>query len=147
MFNQLPKFHIHFKTLSNRAKLLVPYFPSIFRFITENVLDRGKLLKPSISVIVSVLLLSLTISQSLQLRNNLRQEKKLTRERINIEKEIKYWKKITEKYTDYSDVYLKIASLEYRLGNSNTARSLIEKTFAINPDTQQGRILGDKITR
>jgi tetratricopeptide (TPR) repeat protein len=89
----------------------------------------------------------MTISQGLQLQNNLRQEKKLTQERKNIEKEIKYWGKTVEKYTNYSDIYLKIASLEYSLGDSQTARSFIEKAFAVNPDTQQGRVLGERISR
>jgi len=150
MPNHLPKAHSYVKILASEAKQKASHFPNISRFITEKSFFHGKylkLLKLSISSTVSVLLLSLIISQSLQLQNNLRKEKKVAQERISIEKEIIYWKKITEKYTNYSDIYLKIASLEYRLGNSQTANSFIEKTFAINPDTQQGRVLGEKISR
>ncbi len=146
----LPKIQSCVKALACEAKLKVSQFPNIFRFITEKAFAHGKylkLLKLSVSGIVSVLLLAIKISQCLQLQNNLRKEKKLAQERINLEKEITYWKKIAEKYTNYSDIYLKIASLEYRLGNSNTAQSFIEKTFAINPDTEQGRVLGQKISR
>lgn len=150
MPNYLSKIQSRVKTLASEAKLKTSHFPNIFRFITEKALThRGytKLLKVSISGLISVLLLGITISQSLQLQNNLRQEKKLAQQRRNIEKEITYWEKTVEKYTNYSDIYLKIASLEYRLGNSGTARVFINKALAINPQTQQGRVLGEKISR
>lgn len=146
----LPKIYSRFKTLASQAKLKVSQFPRIYRFIPEKASQYKKylkLLKLTISGAVSVFLLILTINQGLQLRNNLNQEKELAQERINIKKEIIYWKNITQKYTNYTDAYLKIASLEYRLGNLQTAKTLIEKTFAINPDTEQGRVLGEKISR
>jgi tetratricopeptide (TPR) repeat protein len=150
MPNHLPKAKAHVKALASAAKLKASQFPNIFRFITEKASIHGKylrLLRLSVSGIISVLLLGITISQSLQLQNNLRQEKKLAQERKNIEKEIKYWGKTAEKYTNYTDIYLKIASLEYRLGNSQTAQTFIDKALAINPDTEQGRVLGEKISR
>lgn len=150
MPNHLPKAQFYVKALLAEAKLKASQFPNIFRFITEKASSDGKylrLLKLSVSGIISILLLNITINQGLQLQNNLRQEKKLARERINTEKELIYWGKTVEKYTNYSDIYLKIASLEYRLGNSQTAQNFIEKALAVNPDTEQGRVLGQKISR
>lgn len=146
----LPKIHSCVKELASKAKLKASQFPNIFRFITEKVSVRGKyvkIVKLSLSGIISVLFLILTITQSLQLQNNLGQEKKLAQERINIKNEIAYWEKTVEKYKNYSDIYLKIASLEYRLGNSRIAKSFVEKALAINPDTEQGRVLGERISR
>lgn len=150
----MPKFLLkiqsHLKVLASAAKTKTAQFPNIFRFITEKTSTRGKyikIVKFSLSGIISVFLLILTISQGLQLQNNLRQEKKLAQERNNIEKEIIYWEKTVEKYKNYSDIYLKIASLEYRLGNSQIAQSFLEKALAINPDTEQGRVLGERISR
>ncbi len=150
MPNHLPKAKSYVLAFASKTKLKASQFPNIFRFITEKTFTRGKylkLLKISVSGIISVLLLNLTISQSLQLQYNLRQEKKLTQERKNIEKEIIYWGKTVEKYKNYSDIYLKLASLEYRLGNSQIAESFVEKALAVNPDTEQGRVLGEKISR
>lgn len=146
----LPKIQSQFKSLLSTTKLKASQFPNILRFITEKCFSHRKyvkLAKFSLSGMVSVLLLSLTLNQSLQLQNNLRQEKKLAQERKNIEKEITYWEKTVEKYQNYSDIYLKIASLEYRLGKSQTAQTFIEKALAVNPDTKQGRVLGEKISR
>jgi len=146
----LSEIHSCVKELASKAKIKASQFPNIFRFITEKAFTHRKylkLLKVGISGIISVLLLVLTISQGLQLQNNLRQEKKLAQERKNIEKEIIYWEKTVEKYKNYSDIYLKIASLEYRLGKSQTAQAFIEKALAVNPDTEQGRVLGEKISR
>lgn len=146
----LPKIHSRVKEFFSKTKLKASQFPNIFRFITEKAFAYRKyliLLKVGISGIISVFLLILTISQGLQLQGNLRQEKKLAQERKNIEKEIIYWEKTVEKYKNYSDIYLKLASLEYRLGNSNLAQTFVEKALAVNPDTEQGRVLGEKISR
>lgn len=150
MPNHLPKIQANFKAFASEAKLKASQFPNIFRFITEKVFSSGKhhlFFKLGLSCLVSVMLLSIAIDQGLQLQNNLRLEVKLLRERKEIEKEIMYWEKITEKYQNYSDIYLKIASLEYRLGNSQSAQSFVGKAFMVNPDTQQGRVLGEKISR
>ncbi len=150
MPNHLLKVQSHLKALAIEAKLKASQFPNIFRFITEKVSAYDKYIKIaklSLSGIISILFLILTISQGLQLQNNLRQEKKLAQERKNIENEIIYWEKTVERYKNYSDIYLKIASLEYRLGKSQTAQAFIEKALAVNPDTEQGIVLGERISR
>lgn len=150
MSNHLPKTKSRVKALTRELKLKASQFPNIFRFITEKIFAHRKylkLLKLSVSGIISILLLCLTMSQGLQLRSNLQQEKKLTQQRKNIEKEVVYWEKTVEKYTNYSEIYLKIASLEYRLGDSRTAQIFIDKALAINPQIQQGIVLGERISR
>lgn len=150
MPDQLPETQICVNSSSSGEKPKSHQFPNIFRFITERIFAQGnslKFLKLSISLLSSVLLLNMAISQGLQLRDNIQLEKRLLQERNNIEKEIIYWEKTAKKYTNYPDIYLKIASLEYRLGNSQSARDFVRKALAINPDTNQGRVLGERISR
>lgn len=128
----------------------IPQFPNIFRFITEhkNLIFRYFFLtRIALICLISMLLLTATINQSLELQNNIEREKKLILDRKNIEKEINFWEKIAEKYQDYPDIYLKIASLEYKLGDKQAAQIFIDKALSINPDAKQARVLGEKISR
>lgn len=150
MPKSLPKTYSQFKSLLSAAIQKASQFPSIFRFIPEKPLSSQKnirLAKISIISTVSAILLGTTITQSLVLIKNRDHLKKIIAERETIEKEVNYWKKTTEKYQNYPDIYLKIASLEYRLGNTQIAKNLIEKALTINPELQQGRVLGEKISR
>ncbi len=114
-------------------------FPSIFRFIPE--------VKIIIICLLSISLLSITISQGLILLKNREYLKKITLERNNIEKEVIYWKKLAGNYNNYPDIYLKIASLEYALGNSHSANAFLDKALSLNPNAEQGRVLGEHIRR
>ncbi len=54
---------------------------------------------------------------------------------------------MSEDHRAYTDIYLKIASLEYRLGNTRNSGVFMEKAFSVDPDTEQGRVLGEYISR
>lgn len=96
---------------------------------------------------ISISLLSATISQGFILLKSREHLKKITLERNYIEKEVVYWKKLAGIYNNYPDIYLKIASLEYTLGNSHSANNFLDKALSLNPDTAAGRVLGERIKR
>lgn len=123
-------------------------FPRIFRFITEKVSNLPPTAtKITLSCLLSFLLIIAITSQIFTLRNNLKNLSQINQERQNIQKEISYWKQVSEEHKSYADIYLKIASLEYRLGNTQSSSEFMEKAFSINPDTEQGRVLGEYIIR
>lgn len=123
-------------------------FPRIFRFITEKVSNLPPTAtKITLSCLLSFLLIIAITSQIFTLRNNLKNLSQINQERQNIQKEISYWKQVSEEHKSYADIYLKIASLEYRLGNTQSSSEFMKKAFSINPDTEQGRVLGEYIIR
>ena len=128
--------------------LQIKQLPSIFRFITERATASPRAAaKITLASVFSLLLLGAIISQSLILKNNLKDLAQITQVRKSLQKEIAHWKKVSEEHKTYADIYLKIASLEYRLGNTQESKIFMEKAFSIDPYTQQGRVLGDYISR
>ena len=121
--------------------------PSIFRFITERVTASPLAATKVALCLLSLLLLGAIINQSLILKKNLNDLDKITQVRKSIQKEIAYWAKASEKHKANSDIYLKIASLEYRLGNMKESEIFMKKAFITDPDTEQGRVLGAYISR
>lgn len=149
MFKNLPKEFLS-QTIPLALRSRIKLFPNISRFIPESVLISGKAfpaIKITLICIISSYLIFAAYNQSQILQNNREYLKTISLERAGLEKEIVYWKKIASKYSSYSDVYLKIASLEYRLGNTQTAKEYINKALSLNPDLQQGRVLGEQISR
>jgi hypothetical protein len=146
----LPKVLQQSRTIAPRAKALNPQFPSIFRSIPEAFVAFSKFL-PHIKILIvcmiSIYLGSMTLSQAKLLRENREYLQKNAGLRSNIQKEILYWQKIAMEFKNYPDVYLKIASLEYRLGNTRAAQDYIEKALTINPHLETGQVLGQKISR
>jgi tetratricopeptide (TPR) repeat protein len=136
------------RTLISQIKQSLSQFPSISRFITEKIsIPQLVAAKVALACLLSLLLLCAIVNQSLTLKNNLKDLSQITQERQNIQKEIAYLEKESEKHKAYADIYLKIASLEYRLGNTKNSSIFLEKAFAIDPYTEQGRVLGEYITR
>lgn len=147
MNDKLSKFNQYFpisSVLNSRRK----YFPSIYRIIPESIAINPRYvqwIKIGTVFSVSALFLSMAITQYFSYQKNRDQLMLISSDRQKIEKEITDWKTISEKYPNYSDVYLKLAALEYRLGNSQNARTYVDKALSLNPQSQQGRVLGSRI--
>ncbi len=109
-------------------------FPKINRFITES----WKLILVSF---ISGLMLIGIILQSLSLYWAMQEQKKLEGERNKTEKELVFWKSSLTEYKNYRDIYLKIASLEYQLGEKDTAKEDLNKALEIDPNSEKGRQL------
>ena len=136
------------RALISRINQSLSQLPSIFRFITEKISPSHlAAAKITLTCLLLFFLLGAIINQSLILRNNLKDLAQTTQERKSIQKEIAYWEKVSEEHKTYADIYLKIASLEYRLGNTKESSMFMEKALAIDPNTEQGRVLGEYISR
>lgn len=151
MPKSLPKVNSQIITLTPGLNSPTSQFPSIFRFIPEKTAVLYKIIsiaKIIILCLISVYLLYATLKQGQLLLNNREYYKKITLQRQNLEKELAYWEKIAEKYNNYPDAYLKIASLEYNLGNTQASKAYIEKALSMNPDIETGKVvLGEHISR
>lgn len=126
------------------------YFPSISRFIPEaSLLHTFPVywIKISSFSIISAILLALTYNQYTSYIINQARLARVTQERIKLNKELNYWKEMSVKYNNYPDIHLKIAEIEYRLGNAASAKSFIDKALSLNPEMEQGRVLGIQIGR
>lgn len=54
-----------------------------------------------------------------------------------IKNELEYWKEVNKNFPDYNYAYLKIATLNYQLGNKDEAKSIIsnlKKDFLVESD-------------
>lgn len=125
-------------------------FPSIFRFIPETLLYNSSgvfWLKIAVFAAASVLLMALTYNQYLLFTANKQRLTEVEIERSQAIKELAYWKDIASRYENFPDPYLKIALLEYKLGDTVSARDVVSKALSLNPEKEQGRVLGEFIIR
>jgi len=88
-----------------------------------------------------------TLEQGQLFKANQAYYNQAARQRQLAEKELAYWKNLAEKYKNYPDAYLKVASLEYSLGNTQASRAYTKKALSINPDRETGKVLGEQINR
>lgn len=122
-------------------------FPSINRFITEQPWMRKAFFLTKILIvgIVTGWLLFQIFLQGYALRTHLTELDHISVERQRISEEIAYWKQTAEKYQGYRDVYYRIASLEYKLGNISAAKEYVKKAIELDPNFAAGRVLGEKL--
>lgn len=109
-----------------------PLFPKIYRFITE----RWKLI---VAGIISAIIVAGIILQSISLFNNMQEQQRIKAKRGSVEKELSFWKNQLTKYKDARDIYFRIATLEYELGDKEAARVNLEKTLELDPNFKEGR--------
>lgn len=123
-----------------QEKQKASFFPKIFRFITEQWL----LL---LSSIASIVILVAIVLQGINLYHNLQEERKIEEERGKTEKELAFWKESLNTYKNSRDIYFKIATLEYRLGNKNGARENLNKALEVDPNFKEGREMEKQINQ
>jgi len=141
MKKHLPWFH------QSKTKAVALEFPSILRFITEPhfatiFFTYVKIF--SISFISGFIVIVILFQLSL-LAHNLEIAKNLQADREAILREISYWQQVGNQYKDYRDIYFRIATLEYRLGNLAAAQQYVNKAMQLDPNFQQGKVLGAQI--
>jgi len=136
--------------LSEFKNKISNYFPNIFRSIPEKYRPSRKIiphLKIYTIIIVSLFLALATDNQRQLYFSNSENLTKIKKERASIEDEVTYWKNLSKEYSNYPDIYLKIASLEYRLGRAGSAMEHLEKAKALKPGLEKAQILEEYITR
>lgn len=122
-------------------------FPSIYRFITEEIISERTLYYTKlliVSILSSMILLQI-VTQAIALQENRKLAELAQLERQNITGEIVYWKNLSTQYKGYRDIYFRIASLEYRLGKKDEAKSYVKKAMELDPNFEAGRVLGEKV--
>lgn len=75
----------------------------------------------------------------------IKQQQYLAQERVRLQREIQYWQGVADKYKGYRDVYYRIASLQYRLGNVEESQKYVKKALELDPNFPEGSVLGAKI--
>lgn len=122
-------------------------FPSIFRFITEYSFAeaQAKNIKVILTALMSLFLLSIIFVEGVVLWHQLKQQQSIIDQRVQLQKEITYWEGVADKYKGYRDVYYRIASLQYKIGNAEAAQSYVKKALELDPNFPEGRVLGTKV--
>jgi len=125
----------------------ITLFPSFFRFITEYSFteQQGQNIKVFLASFLSVFLLGLIFLQGVVLFHQLDERKFLAVQRSQLQKEVQYWQQVADKYQGYRDVYYRIASLQYKLGNVEESQSYIKKALELDPNFPAGHVLGAKV--
>lgn len=124
----------------------IALFPSNFRLITEYSFShtKSRQIKIGLVSVVSLFLLGLISLQGVVIWYTLQQREVVAQQRVQLEKQVEYWKGVADKYQGYRDVYYRIASLQYRLGNVNESQQYIKKALELDPNFPEGRVLGAK---
>lgn len=78
---------------------------------------------------------------AVDLLGNVKERKELNNKKEVLMKEKKNWEEATSKYTDYRDGYFKLATINYQLGNIESARINLKKTLDLDPNFEAGREL------
>ena len=58
-------------------------------------------------------------------------------QRKHIEEEIVFWQDVTRRYKGFRDAYLKLASLEYQLGNKEKVNMYVNEALKIDPNAKE----------
>lgn len=125
-------------------------FPSIFRTIPEALkISKRNIVVFKISAlsVLTFYLLLAAASQSSLLSDSRAQLESLRQNRTALEKQASFWREITEKYEKYPDAYLKLAQIEYQLGNPSASQDLINKALSLNPELRHSAVLGEFVSR
>ncbi len=126
---------------------VIALFPSFLRFITEFSFTpfQSRNIKIFLVSALSVFLLTLIFLQGVVMWHTVQQREFLVQERVQLQKEIAYWQQVSEKYHGYRDVYYRIATLQYQLGNVSETQIYVKKTLELDPNFAAGRVLGTKV--
>jgi tetratricopeptide (TPR) repeat protein len=135
------------RTLPMPSAETITLFPKNIRFITEYSFpdSQSKHIKVALVSIISIFLLTLIFLQAITFRDNLMQQQFFSQQRIQLQNEVSYWEQIANKYQGYRDVYYRIGSLEYKMGNVKESQEYVKKALELDPNFPEGRVLGTKI--
>lgn len=97
-----------------------------------------------VGAISGALLIAVAL-QSVELRGNMLQANGVAQDRQKLEQEVVYWKQIADTYSGYRDIYYRIATLQYKLGNKEESKKYLQKALELDPNFEEARVLGTKI--
>lgn len=126
---------------------VIALFPKNIRSITEFSFTpaQSKNIKVALISVLSIFLLALIFLQGVVYYYHVKQQEFLAAERVSLQEELQYWQGVADKYQGYRDVYYRIATIQYKLGNVAASQMYIKKALELDPNFPEGRVLGDKI--
>lgn len=126
---------------------VIALFPKNIRFITEHSFTpaQSKNIKVALISVLSIFLLALIFLQGVVYYYHVKHQEFLAAERVSLQQELQYWQGVADKYQGYRDVYYRIATIQYKLGNVAASQEYIKKALELDPNFPEGRVLGDKI--
>lgn len=95
--------------------------------------------------LASIIILTGIVFQGLLLNQNLKELNKIQKDKLNLVSELSYWQQVIKEYEGYRDAYLRIATLQYQLGEIGEAKKSIEKVLSLDPNFEEASVLGAKI--
>lgn len=129
------------------AQKRASHFPNIFRFITEYQLPPQSVLYlkvTAVSFFSAILLMGISLQMLIFLQNK-EEAKRVVSQREQVLKELAYWKGMVQKFEGHRDIYYRIAALNYRLGKKDESKLFVRKALELDPNFQEGRVLGAKV--
>ena len=122
-------------------------FPKIFRFIPDyhRYLVRISDFPVLFVGFFSGVMLTGIILQGVFLYNNVQKLQTLELKRSALEDQVQILSNLTKSYPAYRDLYLEIAVLEYRLGNTTLAKAYADQSLSVDPNFQEAIDLENKL--
>ncbi len=122
-------------------------FPKIPRFITEKIYSprNAHIYKISVISFFSGIMLIGIVLQANILFQNIKIAKKVVKEREQVIGQVVYWKTVSEAHAGNRDIYYRIATLQYKLGNVEQSREYIRKALELDPNFDEAKVLGAKV--
>jgi len=71
-------------------------------------------------------------------KKNLQTKQNIDSQRITLEKNLNFWENFISKHQDYRDAYIQASIIEYKLGNTLKARTYVEKSLVLDPNSSEG---------
>ena len=135
------------RKLPQSTAQVIALFPKNLRFITEYHFSASEShnIKVGLISVFSVFLLGLIFLQGVTFWYNMQQRAVFAQERVLMQKELTYWMGVADTYKGYRDVYYRIASIQYKLGNVAASQEYIKKALQLDPNFSEGRVLGAKV--
>ena len=135
------------KPLPQSTTKAVALFPRNLRLITEYSFTQAQShnIKVILVSIFSLFLIGLIFLQGVSLWYSIQEKEVFAQQRVQLQQEVQAWQQVANKYKGYRDVYYRIASIQYKLGNVASAQSYVKKALQLDPNYPEGQVLGAKI--
>jgi tetratricopeptide (TPR) repeat protein len=126
---------------------VIALFPRNIRSITEFSFTQAQShnIKVILVSVVSVFLLGLIFLQAVTIWYNVQEREVFAQERAQMQQQVQYWQQVADKYKGYRDVYYRIATIQYKLGNVAAAQNAVKKALELDPNFPEGQVLGAKV--
>ena len=114
------------------------FFPKIHRFITE----KGTIM---VILLASCVVIGGIGFEGMRLYQSYHQKEALAYKKVQLVQELHYWQDVARQFANYRDVHFRIATIQYQLGDTQSARKSLEKVLSIDPNFEEARVFDQTI--